>query len=145
MDIPHVINHSTVKVIESFGDAAARRFYEELKHHRFMTTRCRACSTTFFYPRTFCPSCHSRGIDWVQVSGKGKLYAFTQQDKAFRFMKPDVVGIVELEGCTGRVLTRIDAPFEDLRIGMDVEVSFLDLAPDLTLHQFRPSTPPEAA
>ncbi len=145
MDIPQILNKSTVKVIQVFGDAASKRFYEELRKHRFMTTKCKACRKTFFYPRTFCPLCSSQDIEWVKLSGKGRLYAFTQQDKGLRFMKPDVLGIVELVDCAGRLLTKIDAPFEELSIGMEVEVSFLDLSEDLTLHQFRPVKPPEAA
>jgi len=145
MDIQPILNNITVKVIQAFGDAASRRFYEELKNHRFMTTRCKICRKTFFYPRVFCPFCLSQEIEWVNLSGKGKLYAFTQQEKALRFMKPDVVGIVELEGCIGRIFTKIEAPFDDLTIGMDVEVSFLKLSEDLTLHKFRPVKPPEAA
>src|SRR5574341_1698700 len=128
MDIPQVLNNATSKVIEVFGDEAVRRFYKELKNHRFMTTHCRSCRTTFFYPRTFCPYCGSREIEWVEHPGRGKLYAFTQQGKALRFLKPDVLGIVELEGCKGRFLTKINAPIEELKIGMDVEVSFLDMS-----------------
>jgi uncharacterized OB-fold protein len=115
--------------------------HEELKNRRLMTTRCKICRKTFFYPRVFCPFCSSQELEWVSLSGKGKLYAFTQQEKALRFMKPDVVGIVELEGCIGKIFTKIEAPFDELTIGMDVEVSFLKLSEDLTLHQFRPVKP----
>jgi uncharacterized OB-fold protein len=67
---------------------------------------------------------------------KGKLYAFTQQERSLRFGKPDVIGIVELEGI-GKILTRINAPFESLKIGMELHLDFIDVG-GLILHQFTP-------
>jgi hypothetical protein len=66
------------------------------------------------------------------------LHAFTQQHRTLRFARPDVVGLVILPGVAGLVLTKIAAPFETLAIGQTVEVGFLELAPDLVVHEFHP-------
>jgi|Deesub1362A_J573_1020465.scaffolds.fasta_scaffold00313_21 hypothetical protein len=124
------IQHPTI-------DSAVVRFFEELKKHRFMTTKCNNCGKTFFPPRVICPECLSEDLEWVELSGKGRLYAFTQQEMGLRFTKPDVIGVIELAEGIGKILTRIDADFQDLEIGQEMEISFID-EKDITLHQFKP-------
>ena len=89
----------------------------------------------------FCPECFSEKVSLKQPEGKATLYAFTQIDRSFRFAAPDVIGVVELEGVRGRVLSRIDAPIEELEIGMDLTLDFIDIGEGYLLHQFRPATP----
>jgi hypothetical protein len=136
-----LINKTTKKGIESFGDIAVKKFYQELKNHKFVTTKCKNCNKIFFPPRLFCPNCYSEDVEWVELKGYGKIYAFTQQERAIRFMKPDVIGVVELieDGeKIGRILTKINAKYDEISIGMDVKVSFIEISKELTLHQFTP-------
>ena len=125
--------------LSELEDGAAERFYEELASHRCVTTRCQRCEYTFFPPRIVCPRCLSSGLAWVELSGRGTLYAFTQQHLAMIFRKPDVVGAVDLDDAEGRVFTLIDAPFEECRIGMPLAVTFFDSPLGMTLHRFAPA------
>jgi len=120
------------------ADAAVLEFIERLQKKEFATTCCEKCQTCFFPPQSFCPYCFSDDITWKQLSGKGKLYTFTQIDRSFRFTAPDVVGLVEVDGVAGRVFSRIDATFDRLEIGMDVYVDFVEVGEGYFLHQFRP-------
>jgi len=132
---------ATLEAIRTYGDAAAERFYRDLRDKKLSSTRCEACGEVAFPPRGFCPSCHEQErIRWVELPTRGTVYAFTQQERSLRFGKPDVIGLVELPG-VGRILTKIDAPFEALQIGQAVELCFVTLSEELTLHQFRPVVP----
>lgn len=123
------------KAINMFGDKSTNTFYEELKNHKFKTTKCKDCNKIFFPPREFCPNCLKENLKWVELSGSGRLYAFTQQERATRFMKPDVLGLVDLdEGF--RILSKIKGKFEDLKIGLKVKISFIDVGENFVLHQF---------
>lgn len=137
-----LINSTTVKALKIFSDSAAQKFYDGLRERRLITTRCIPCRKEFFPPRGFCPDCAGENIDWTELSGRGRLYAFTQQEKSIRFMKPDVIGVVELYGedgnIIGRIFSRILAPLEALSIGMEVKVSYLEAGKGLVLHQFEP-------
>jgi uncharacterized OB-fold protein len=124
--------------IADLEDSAADRFYSELADGRFMTTRCNACELTFFPPRSLCPTCLGTEVEWVELSGRGSVYAFTQQHYAILFTKPEVVGVIELEGCSGRMLALIGARFEDIRIGMPVRAEFFESPFDMTLVKFVP-------
>ena len=122
-----------------FEDSAAERFYAELKERRLRLPRCAPCARTFLPARTRCSRCLSKDLEWVDAPRTGSLYAFTRQSVGLRCVKPDVIGVVELALDDGpaRLLTRIDAPFESLVIGMLVELDFLEVAEGVVLHQFR--------
>ena len=119
-------------------DSAADRFYRELADNRFMTTRCEACDLTFFPPRSVCPLCLSADIEWVELSGRGTVYAFSQQHYAIVHTKPEVVGAIELEGCSGRMFALIGALLEDVEIGMSVRADFFESPFGMTLVKFIP-------
>ncbi len=118
-------------------DSAAGEFFSRLAEGKFQTTRCRACGETHYPPRVLCPRCLGEDLEWVDLPREGTLLAFTWQEAAIRCIKPDVLGLVELEG-VGNIFTRIDAPYESLRIGQRVSFSPWTSPDGLALHQFRP-------
>jgi uncharacterized OB-fold protein len=137
-DLKQMIDRAMVVEVREYGDQAVQEFYRRLKAREFKTTRCRKCGEIALPPRDFCPVCFASDVEWIDLPRRGTLYAFTQQERSLRFGKPDVIGVVELPGA-GRLLTRILAPLESLSIGMKVEVDFLDVSGQETLHQFRPA------
>lgn len=86
-----------------------RTFWQALERGVFQTNRCFACGKLTFPPKPFCPHCWSRDVGWVELSGKGRLYAETVVHAApavFASEAPYRVGIVDLdEGL--RLATRI--------------------------------------
>lgn len=119
-----------------YGDSAAKEFYKRLKEKKLCTTQCRQCSHVNLPPKLFCEKCLARDTEWIELPSRAKLYAFTQQERSLRFMKPDCIGIVEFEGI-GKLLTRIDMPYDKLSIGMELELDFIEINSEFTLHQFR--------
>ena len=118
-------------------DRAAEEFFSRLKEGSFQSTRCTACGTIHYPPHILCPVCLADDLVWVDLPREGELIAFTWQEGALRCRKPDVLGVVELEG-VGNVFTRIDAPYEDLSIGQRVVFDTWEAPDGVTLHQFRP-------
>ncbi len=117
------------------ADAVARRFFAELRERRLCTTRCRACGTLRFPPRLWCPDCLSEELEWVALSGRGRLVAFSTQETAIRFRAPDVLGLVDLEEGV-RILSLIAGAYQELAIGDEATVDFFELEPGTTLHRF---------
>ncbi len=135
-----LIDRQTQKALLHYGDTATQEFYRRLRARELSTTRCLGCGETAFPPRSFCPACHGRKVEWVTLPRRATLYAFTRQERSLRFANPDVIGLVEIAGL-GRILSRIDGRFEDLAIGMELELDFVEISPELVLHQFRPAGP----
>ncbi|MGZ9144197.1 MAG: Zn-ribbon domain-containing OB-fold protein, partial [Candidatus Binatia bacterium] len=52
-------------------------FWDGAKAGKLMMQKCANCSTWVFPPRPVCGDCASEKLEWVQVSGKGKVFCFT--------------------------------------------------------------------
>lgn len=100
-------------------------FADYLKENKLKGTKCKKCGTLFFPPRAECVKCMSEEMDWVDMSGKGKLVTYTVIHAAptgFENSVPYTIGVVDLaEG--GRLLAWMDGIKEDeIKIGMDLKV-----------------------
>jgi len=100
--------------------AFTKPFWDALSEGRLITTRGRSSGRLTFPPKPFCPHDWGREVEWVELSGRGRLYAQTvihAVPAAFIGEAPIRNGIVDLdEGL--RVAARIlgepalDAPVE---------------------------------
>lgn len=115
----------------------AAAFNQYLAEHKLMATRCPACDATYLPPRAICPQCHGDALEWTELSGAGKLAAFTSVyvgpsamvAEGYDRNNPYVSGIVELaEGpkISARIVG-VDARRPDIAwIGTPMTVAFLD-------------------
>ncbi len=134
-----LIDRKTWEAVRHYGGAATEEYYRRLKENRLCATRCDACGHVAFPPRDFCPKCWAKAVSWVDLPKTGTLFAFTTQERVLRFAAPEVIGLVEVEGA-GRLFAHIDAPFESLRLGMEMELGFVEISAELTVPKFRPRT-----
>jgi enoyl-CoA hydratase/carnithine racemase/uncharacterized OB-fold protein len=122
-----------------------KAFWEGTKQGKLLIQHCMGCNANIFYPRKVCPECWSGDLAWIPSSGKAKVYTFTVMldmvEPKFMADLPYVLAMVDLDEGV-RMTTRIvDCKPEDVRIGMDVEVIFDDVAPECSLPLFRPADP----
>jgi uncharacterized OB-fold protein len=91
--------------------------------------RCLVCGEFYFYPRPFCPRCHSDQVVWVGASGRAILYSYVivhQPIPGFEEEVPYVLAVVALaEG--PRLMTNIvgiEPVPEALPLDLALEVVF---------------------
>jgi len=107
-----------------------------LKEEKLKGAKCRGCAAHFVPPRPICPHCRSTEMEWVPLSGKGKLRTFTSiavvppsmAEEGYGRNNPYVTGVVALaENCN--LVTRIvgvdSRQPESIQIGMAVKAVFL--------------------
>lgn len=115
-------------------------WFEGARQHRLLIQRCTRCGTLRHPPRPMCAECRSYEWDVVDASGRGTVYSYVvnhyPQVPAFKY--PLAVGLIELEEGTRLVANVIGIEPGDIRIGMPVEVEWVDHDPDLSLPAFRP-------
>lgn len=112
----------------------AAPFWEGCRARKLMLPKCRACKRVHFYPRSFCPFCDSRDIEWIEASGKGTIYSYAivrqPIEAAFAKLVPYCIGIVELaEGV--RLSTRILGDVDAVSCGRHVTVTFEERSANL--------------
>jgi uncharacterized protein len=128
--------------------------YDGYRAHELRLPRCNGCARLFFPPSPRCSSCGSFDVGYAVSTGRGTLYSFATvhhpQVPGFRY--PLVVGLVELAEGVRFVADLVGITPAQARIGMAVEVDWLDSHPALvdgatdsrgpiSLPQFRPATP----
>ena len=57
--------------------AFTKPFWDALAAGRLLTTRGRTSGRLTFPPKPFCPYDWGREVEWVELSGRGKLYSQT--------------------------------------------------------------------
>lgn len=121
-------------------DPRTEPYWTAARGHRLTLPRCEACAEFHFYPRPICPHCGSPRLAWVDVSGNGVVYSLTVVQRApspaFAGMVPYVVAIVALDEGPHLMSNIVGCPADQVRIGMRVRATFLDIAAETSLPLF---------
>jgi hypothetical protein len=119
----------------------AASFNHYLSEKKLMGVRCLACDSLYIPPRAVCPQCRSAELEWAEMSGQGRLAAFTviyiaptmMLEEGYSREKPYCSGIVELaEGpkISARILgVDVENPASIL-VGMPLSVEFVERGED---------------
>ncbi|HZT06179.1 MAG TPA: Zn-ribbon domain-containing OB-fold protein [Chloroflexota bacterium] len=124
-------------------------FWEACHNHELRAQRCASCGRFRWPPQGFCPACYSWEHDWVRLSGRGTVRSFSvvhhSAVPSFKDELPYVVAVITLDGTDGHVdlvSNVVGCPWEDVKVGMPVEVVFKDVTNEVAIHQFRPVAAP---
>lgn len=94
--------------------------------------RCTACGTHFYSGRKNCLNCGAESMEVVPLSGRGKLYTYTiahQQLPGALMKVPYGIAMVQMEEGVN-ITSVVDQGFENLKVGMDMEVYFEKITED---------------
>ena len=119
-------------------------FWDGCARGELLLQRCERCGSVWHPPSPLCPSCLSTDHAWSGASGRGTVYTYSVVHHAFRPvwepLVPYVVAIIELAEGPRMVSNLIDIAPEQVRIGMDVEVTFQTVSQSISMPFFRPAS-----
>jgi uncharacterized protein len=142
------------------NDTEWKGYFEAAREHRLVVKRCSNCGLLRYPPGAACPWCTSLEWSWQDVSGKGTIHSYEIVMQAiqagFRDWAPYPVVLVELDEQRGQptadeglrlISNLVTDDFvaekeEQVAIGKRVEVTFLDVSPELSLPLFKLSQEP---
>ncbi len=112
-------------------------FYKHLAEHKLMGSRCKSGGEVYVPPRPICPADYSDDMEWVEMSGKGRLTAFTiiyigpsaMIEAGYDRKNPYCAGVVQLdEGpmISAQILGVDVARPETIAIGTPLKVAFVE-------------------
>jgi uncharacterized OB-fold protein len=121
-----------------------RPFWEAAKRHELVIPRCTTCDHLFFYPRSECPRCLSTHLEWVRVSGRGRLHTYTivyqPANAAFRDDAPHIYAVVQLDEGPRMISNVVQCAIDAVNVDMPLEAVFDDVTPEWTLVKFKPAS-----
>ena len=125
------------------ADEASEPFFRGAKERKLMLLRCARCGTYRLPVPERCADCWSTDAEWVQASGRGKLYSFgvmhQQYHPAFASVIPYNFAVVELEEGPRLITNVVGCANDALRVDMQVEAVYDDVGDETTLVRFGPS------
>lgn len=106
--------------------------------------QCDGCDRYVFNPAYVCPFCTSDRLTWRTSSGRGEVHTMTTVHRAPTpgVETPYVVVVVELEEGWHMLSNVVGCAPDEVRIGMPVQVDFVDVSADVSLPVFRPAGSP---
>ena len=118
-------------------------FWDACARHELQLQRCERCGRFWFPPSNHCQHCWSDRFSWQPVSGRAEVHSFTVYRRAYApelaEQLPYVVAVVALEEGPRLITNIVGCPPEAVRVGLPVEVTFVDIAEGVALHAFTPS------
>ena len=123
-------------------DWDTRAYWEGAGRGELVLQRCRGCGVVQHRPRGVCAGCLGN-VEHFVASGRGTVHTFTvtqqNQAPAFRGATPYVLAYVELEEGPRLLTNVVGVEPGDVRIGMPVQVDFVDAGDGLGVPRFRPA------
>jgi uncharacterized OB-fold protein len=118
------------------SDPVAGPFWEGLASRELRAQRCQECGTYRLPAVPLCPACLASAHEWTEIDAAGRLWSFVVYRRAlatpFSDDIPYAVGIVELQHGL-HLLSRIDAPVDQIAIGDRMVARYDDVAPGVSL------------
>jgi uncharacterized OB-fold protein len=105
-------------------------FVTYLEDGKVMYTQCKDCGLVFFPPRADCYQCLTSNMEWLEVSGKGKLLSYSKLEYAPVGFGDDLpYAIALLDYGKYKVFGRIarDIPDEEIEVGMNMRTEVNNL------------------
>jgi len=118
---------------------AAAPFWEATQRGELALPWCPTCEAPVLYPRDFCPRCHTTGIAYRTLSGRGTVYSFGVEHRSVwgsELEPPFVVALIDLEEGGRMVSNVLDDPAR-VHIGAAVEVEFQPIDDGRAVPRFR--------
>ena len=117
-------------------------FWEATRQKKLVMPRCTSCGAYRFPVSRHCRACGKEGHEWVEVSGRGKVFSFITYHRHYHpgwaNELPYVVGLIELEEGPRIISNIVGIEPEKISCDMPVAVRFEPITPEIALPKFAP-------
>lgn len=118
-----------------------RPFWEGARRGALCMQRCCDCKHVRFPISHVCPDCLSYAFEWVDLSGRGEVFAYIVYhqlyNKAFADVLPYNVALVQLEEGPRMYSNIVGCSNDEVKVGDKVMAVFDAVTPEVTLPRFR--------
>jgi len=122
---------------ESEREFTIKSYIDYLSEKKLMGSKCSDCGASYVPVRKLCTKCNSVNMEWVEMSGKGKIAAFTSitvgtpffVEKGYGRNKPYCFSVIKLdEGpmISGQLIGVDESKPDTINIGMQVKATFIE-------------------
>ena len=103
-------------------------FWDALAEGRVELQHCADCERYIYYPRTHCPGCLTRDLEWRELSGNGVVHTYTiaRRPTAPPWSEdlPQLIAVVELDEGPRLTTELVNVEPDAIEVGMRVQPVF---------------------
>ncbi|HVA25673.1 MAG TPA: zinc ribbon domain-containing protein [Chloroflexota bacterium] len=121
-------------------------YWEGARAHELRAQQCAGCGKLRWPPQGFCPHCWSWESSWTKLAETGTVVSCVVVHQAtnpvFAHDVPYAIAQAVIDGTDGAVVLTanvVGCPWEEVKVGMKVGVTYDDVTPEVTLPKFRPA------
>jgi uncharacterized OB-fold protein len=125
-------------------DDLSKPFWDACNERRLIVQNCRACNRKQFPPERTCTACGSAdSLEWIETSGRGTVHGYVvMHDSRLVAWHPEqphnIAGIALAEDPEVKFLSTLPGvPVDDVPVGANVEVQFIEVSPDQLIPEWR--------
>ena len=118
-------------------DITIQSYLEYINSKKLMGSKCKKCGAVDVPPRKLCIKCNSTDVDWIEMSGNGKIAAYScisvgttfMVDKGYSMKKPYCFSVIKLnEGpmVSGQLLGVDETKPDTIKIETPVKIKFIE-------------------
>ena len=122
---------------ESEKDFTIESYLEFLRSKKLMGSKCKKCGEIYVPVRRLCTKCNSVDMEWVEMSGKGNVAAFTSitvgtpffVSKGYDRKNPYCFSVIQLEEgpmVSGQLVGVDEKNPDTINVGLPVKTKFLE-------------------
>lgn len=122
---------------ETDKDFTIESYLEYIRNKKLMGSKCEDCGEVYVPVRKLCTKCNKANMKWIEMSGKGKIAAFTSitvgtpffVEKGYDRNKPYCFSVIKLdEGpmVSGQLIGVDESKPETISVDMPVKATFLE-------------------
>ncbi|MBI2462159.1 MAG: Zn-ribbon domain-containing OB-fold protein [Candidatus Rokubacteria bacterium] len=118
-----------------------KEFFDAVREGHLLAQRCAGCRELAIPPKAFCPSCHGKEWERVELSGKGEIASYTiirVPPASLAGQAPYAVAVVRMAEGVSLLGRLVDFPLEAIKVGLPVVFTPL-IQGDQPLIAFKPS------
>lgn len=114
-----------------------QNYLDYIQSKKLMGSKCKKCDALYVPPRKLCTKCNSTDLEWKEMSGKGKIAAFScigvgttfMVNKGYSMKKPYCFSVIKLdEGpmISGQLIDVDESKPDTILIDTPVNISFIE-------------------
>jgi len=118
-------------------DITIQSYLEYINSKKLMGSKCKKCGAVDVPPRKLCIKCNSTDVDWIEMSGNGKIAAYScisvgttfMVEKGYSMKKPYCFSVIKLdEGpmISGQLLGVDESKPDTIKIETPVKIKFIE-------------------
>ena len=122
---------------ESEREFTIKSYIDYLSEKKLMGSKCKDCGASYVPVRKLCTKCNSINMEWAEMSGRGKIEAFTSitvgtpffVEKGYDRTKPYCFSVIRLEEgpmVSGQLIGVDESKPDTIKIGTPVKATFIE-------------------